>query len=139
MIERLILVAVLLAVGAGVYLYMTRRQVKRLAAMDVQDDPILQKLRPGVPAIVYFTTPGCIPCKTQQQPALKKVTDTWGDDGVQVIRIDATEEPDSADKWGVFAAPTTFVVDATGKTRAVNHGVADANTLQTQLMRAVQI
>jgi thiol-disulfide isomerase/thioredoxin len=133
MIERLVISIALFAVGFGLYVYLTRRQVKRLSTMSADTDSILHDLKPGIPAIVYFTTPHCIPCLTQQQPALAHVIDALGDDNIQIIKIDATENPDSADRWGVMAAPTTFIVDKLGTVKAVNHGVTDANKLQRQL------
>ena len=132
MIERLIISVVLLTLGVIVYQLYTRLQINRLAAMTTDDDPVLQKLTGGIPAVVYFTTPGCIPCKVQQQPALLKLTEELSN-GVQVIKIDATQEPDIAARWGVMSAPTTFILDAAGKTRAVNHGVADTNKLKRQI------
>jgi thiol-disulfide isomerase/thioredoxin len=133
MIVRLLLVIALFALGFALYFYTTRRQVGRLAAMNPGSDPILRRLEPGIPAIVYFTTPDCIPCRTQQQPALAQLTRTLGSEGVQIIKIDATQDPESADRWGVFSAPTTFIIDRHGKTRAVNHGVANADKLRRQL------
>ena len=132
MLERLLLSVVLLALGFGLFTYRVRWQVKRLATT-AGSDPILQQLQPGIPAIVYFTTPHCIPCETRQQPALANVLQSLGDDSLQIVRIDATQDPESADRWGVFSAPTTFVLDKQGKIRAVNHGVADADKLERQL------
>ena len=65
MIERLIIVAVLAILGIVLYQLYTRRQLSRIAAQ-ANFDPILNGLNPDVPTIVYFTTPNCIPCKTQQ-------------------------------------------------------------------------
>lgn len=132
MVERLIFVAFLFALGCVVYKAFTWWQLKRITAM-TPTDPILRGLQPGIPAVVYFTTPGCIPCKTQQQPALHALLDRLGANSVQIVQIDATQDPEAADRWGVMSAPTTFVVDATGKTHNVNHGVADADKLQKQL------
>lgn len=94
--------------------------------------PGLETFRRGTPAILYFTTPQCVPCRTQQRPALKKVQMDLGEQ-VQVIEIDATAQPAIADYWGVLSAPTTFVIDASGQPRRVNHGVASAAKLKQQL------
>jgi len=133
MIERLLIATVLFAVSAAFYVTMTRRQIKRLSSMQVGDDPIMDALKPGVPAIVYFTTPHCVPCRTQQQPALAAIADILGRDKIQIVKIDATQDPQSADRWGVLAAPTTFIIDERGIVQAVNHGVADAAKLRRQL------
>jgi thioredoxin-like negative regulator of GroEL len=74
----------------------------------------------------------CAPCKTQQTPALARLQTELGD-ALQVVQIDATEQPEAAERWGVFSAPTTFVLDARGITQAVNYGVAGADKLRQQL------
>jgi hypothetical protein len=50
-----------------------------------------------------------------------------------VVEIDATERPDLASQWGVFSVPTTFLLDARGKARFVNNGVARVEKLMEQL------
>ena len=131
MIERFVVALVVLALGAGIYCVFKRLNLRR-AAYSAPTDPILRDLRPGVPAVVYFTTPGCIPCQTQQQPALAKLKTELGEN-VQVVKIDAAENPDAAERWGVFSAPTTFILDRYGQPRDVNHGVADTAKLRRQI------
>lgn len=133
MIERLILTGLLLVIGCSTYSLLTRRQLCRLARFTTKTDPVLGRLRPGVPAVVYFTTPGCVPCRVQQQPTLAALHQELGDEQLQIIKIDAAREPDLANRWGVMTAPTTFIVDSKGKTRTVNHGVADIRKLKHQL------
>lgn len=130
MLERLLLAFALLAIGFAVYRLWIARQ-KLVANALVRVDPLLSDLKPGIPVIVYFTTPMCAPCKTQQTPALTKLC---CEVEVQIVKVDATADPDAAQRWGVFSAPTTFVIDGHGKTRAVNHGVADFQTLKAQLV-----
>ena len=132
MIERVVVAVLLLAVGFVVYGGLRRYQVRRVAS-NASTDPILRDLKPNIPTIVYFTTPTCVPCRTQQQPALMLLQRELGDDHIQIVEIDATEHPDAADRWGVFCAPTTFLLDARGEPREVNHGVADADKLKRQL------
>lgn len=131
MIERLAVAIALLTVGFAAYQVLRRYHIQKTSATSTHD-PILSDLKPGVPAIVYFTTPGCIPCVTQQQPALKRLQTQLGDD-IQVIQIDASENSEVADRWGVFSAPTTFVVDSLRQVRDVNYGVADTPKLIRQL------
>lgn len=131
MVERIAVTLILVVAGLTVYQLLTRRQL-RLATVNAAADPILRELRSGVPAIVYFTTPTCIPCRTQQQPALKRLQDELGDQ-IQIIRIDAMENPEAANRWGVFSAPTTFILDSQGQPREVNYGVADAKKLKRQI------
>lgn len=92
----------------------------------------LENLIPGRPGILYFTTPECVPCKTVQRPALESLQVIMGD-GVQVIEVDAASQPRLADYWGVLSVPTTFIIDADGNARRVNHGITSADKLQAQL------
>jgi thioredoxin-like negative regulator of GroEL len=137
MLERLLISLFLLAVGVLTYRTLVSHHIRRATKL-ANADPLLRGLKPGVPTILYFTTPTCAPCQTQQTPALKRVQSEMGDT-VQIVRVDATEHPDDADRWGVFSAPTTFVLDAGGRTRAVNYGVADDQKLKRQLQEAVAV
>ncbi len=127
------LLRALWAVGivfAGLGLYWL---TNRLLLARVQDkSKALESLRPGVPAILYFTAPGCAPCKTVQRPALKQLCQQFGD-GLQIIEINCADQPNLADYWGVLSVPTTFVIDSEGRPRRVNHGVARADKLLKQL------
>lgn len=137
MIERLIVTVVLLAFGVGLFAFTQRRNLRRAAALAITD-PLLAGARPGVPTIIYFTTPHCQPCKTQQQPALERLQVDLGE-RVQIIRVDAAADPDAAARWGVFTAPTTFVLDAHGGAQAVNHGVASTEALKQQLQTVLAL
>jgi thiol-disulfide isomerase/thioredoxin len=94
-------------------------------------------IRSGIPAILYFTTPTCVPCKTIQRPALACLQEQLGD-SLQVIEIDAAAQPDLANYWGVLSVPTTFIIDARGRPRRVNHGVCNAEKLQRQIEEVEQ-
>ncbi len=129
MIERLLIIITLTSIALLAYQICKRCQLRRVS----QADPLLASVQPGTPVIVYFTVPSCIPCLTQQRPALEQIQAELGDQ-VQIVQVDATEDPDTADRWGVMSAPTTFVVDGRGQAHAVNHGVADASQLKSQLL-----
>jgi len=131
MLERLILAGILLVAGVIIYWMYTRQQLKNIG-QTISIDPILQGMAPGMPTIVYFTTPNCIPCRVQQQPALEQLK---REIAVQVVKIDATLNPDAADRWGVMSAPTTFVLDSKWTPIEVNHGVADVAKLKQQIER----
>jgi len=88
--------------------------------------------QPDKPVIVYFTTPDCAPCRTIQRPVLNQLSLALGDK-LQVIEIDATQQPELAKQWGVMSVPTTFLLDAQGEARYVNNGVARAEKLLEQL------
>ncbi|RPI94603.1 MAG: thioredoxin [Chloroflexi bacterium] len=132
MIERLLILIVLSGLEVAGYRLFRRWQVCRAARL-APCDPLLQLLRPGIPAILYFTSPTCVPCKTQQRPAIQRLLSELGD-RVQVIEVDALEQPDAADRWGVLSIPTTFILDRQGQPRTVNYGVTRADKLKHQLL-----
>jgi len=86
----------------------------------------------GTPAILYFTTPACVPCKTIQRPAIHRLQKLMGD-RLQVVEVDASAQPDIARQWGVMSVPTTFIIDPQGQPRHVNHGVTTADQLLDQI------
>ncbi len=127
-VERLFVAIVVSGLGLLVYLLANRlilaqttSKVKQFAAY-----------RSGQPAIVYFTTPACAPCKTIQRPAIEKLKLTLGE-RLQVFEVDASAKPELAQAWGVLSVPTTFVIDSEGTPRHVNHGVATTEKLSHQL------
>ncbi len=134
MIERALIALLLIAAGGAAWIAFNRFSLRRLAGR-APSDPLLADLLPGQPAILYFTTPFCEPCRTLQKPALQKLRDEFGP-ALQVLEIDATERPDDADRWGVFSAPTTFVLDRRLLPVHVNRGVASAESLRKQLTEA---
>ncbi len=136
MLERLLITAVLIVVGvAGWKLFnlWSVRRLQRTAGAAI--DPILSTLQHGIPTIVYFTTPDCQPCRTLQKPALTALQE---DEPLQIVQIDATEQPEVADRWGVFSAPTTFILDRAFQPQQVNRGVASKATLKRQIAEIYQ-
>lgn len=131
MIERVIIAILLLLAGFAAYQLLTRWQIKR-AADQTSYDPLLVNLAPGIPAIVYFTTPTCAPCRLQQTPNLLRLEDEMGSQ-VQIIRVDASQNPEAADRWGVFSVPTTFVLDKHGIPHSVHNGVVGTEQLKREL------
>ncbi|MBN2117830.1 MAG: thioredoxin family protein [Anaerolineales bacterium] len=87
---------------------------------------------PNKPVLVYFTTPDCAPCKTVQRPAIDRVSNLLGEK-LEVVEVNAYEQPELAKTWGVMSVPTTFVIDARGEARYVNNGVARAEKLLEQI------
>jgi thiol-disulfide isomerase/thioredoxin len=98
--------------------------------------PGLERMRPGVPLLLYFTTPTCAPCKTLQRPAIQRLQEYIGE-RLEVIEVDATSQPEIASQWGVLSVPTTFIIDAQGNPRYVNHGVAPLDKLQRQFAEII--
>lgn len=125
---RLLIAIGLIALGVGVYTL-----INRVVLIRANRKPLgLEGLTPKTPAILYFTTPYCVPCKTTQRPALDRLLELTGE-RVQLIQVDAIEQPDLAESWGVLSVPTTFVIDSGGQARRVNHGVTSAEKLLEQL------
>jgi thioredoxin-like negative regulator of GroEL len=92
----------------------------------------LYTARLGQPVLLYFTTPTCAPCKTIQRPDIQRVSATIGEQ-LQIVEVDATKHPELASRWGVLTVPTTFLIDARGQARFVNHGVTRAEKLLQQI------
>ena len=128
---RLLSATLIIALGIGLYRGWNRWQLNRLSRRRATA-PGLEKLRPGLPAILYFTTPDCVPCRTAQRPALERLKAEMAG-GVQVLEVDAGAQPVVADYWGVLSVPTTFIIDPAGRPRRVNHGVTSKEKLKQQL------
>lgn len=126
--ERLMIAGILIGGGALFYLLLNRLILKRAVNQLSQFD----SYRPGLPTIVYFTTPTCAPCLTTQRPIIENLRTRLGR-WLQIIEVDASAQPDMARVWGVFSVPTIFVFDAGGRPRSVNHGLTSAETLIRQL------
>jgi hypothetical protein len=58
---------------------------------------------------------------------------------LQIVIIDASERIDTANHWGVLSVPTTFIIDAQGRPRHVNNGVASATRLRQQLREFAEL
>ncbi|MCL4275970.1 MAG: thioredoxin family protein [Anaerolineales bacterium] len=114
--------------GVVIYWYLNQRLLAR-AQGGVH---ALVGAQPDKPTIVYFTTPDCAPCKTIQRPALEKLTSLFGE-GISVIEIDASQNPELAKTWGVMSVPTTFLLDQKGAAKYVNTGVARLEKLMEQV------
>lgn len=94
--------------------------------------PVTPGQRSAAATLLYFTAPDCAPCKTVQRPAIQRLLEQVGD-AVEVIEIDASAQPEVANQWGVMSVPMTFVIDAQGAPRYVNHGVATLEKLLRQI------
>ena len=128
------LIAILI-IGIGVAIYFAITQLRLISLRRAQKSRMnlgLENFRASVPAILYFTTPDCAPCRTIQAPAIEELRAQFGE-RLQVIKVDAAERVDLADAWGVLSVPTTFIIDAHGQPRHVNNGVASAAKLRQQL------
>ncbi len=117
-------------IGLGTFVYWLINQ--RLLTRARNNVFTLFSKLPNKPVLVYFTTPDCAPCKTVQRPAIDRVSTLLGEK-LEVVEINAYEQPDLAKTWGVLSVPTTFVIDERGEARYVNNGVARAEKLLEQI------
>jgi thioredoxin-like negative regulator of GroEL len=133
---RLGVAALIILAGVSLYWVWSRARLallRRRASRDKQYSG-LEEFREGTPAILYFTTPDCTPCRTTQGPAIEALREQFRD-RVQIIKIDASERTDLANYWGVLSVPTTFIIDKAGQPRHVNNGVTMAPKLRQQLRK----
>ncbi|HJS29020.1 MAG TPA: thioredoxin family protein [Anaerolineales bacterium] len=128
---RLLVAGGIILSGAGLYWVGKRLLLARIRGRVLG----LESLKPGIPAVLYFTTPDCVPCRTYQRPELQKLQAELGRD-LQIVEVDATERPDLADYWGVLSVPTSFIIDSEGRARGMNFGAASAAKLYQQLCEA---
>lgn len=87
---------------------------------------------PAGPAVIAFTHRLCVPCRTQQLPALERLRQLSGP-GLRVDVVDVERHPDVARRFGIFTVPSTVVVGPDGRVVAFNHGFADERKLLRQL------
>lgn len=135
MLERVAIAVILAAAGYAVWQLFTRWQLSRAAQAGTSRDPLLHGAPGGVATIVYFTTPTCAPCRLQQTPTLERLKGELGD-ALHVVRVDATEQPDAASRWGVVSVPTLFILGTDGAPKHVHNGVVSAAVLKQQLATA---
>lgn len=128
MVERALIVALVIAAVVTTWWLVQRRAAR---TRDVSGLGAIG-YRPGVPAILYFTAPDCAPCESIQKPALNRLGDRLSG-RLQILEVDASRKTRLADAWGVLTVPTTFVIDASGRPRRVNHGPTLEHKLMAQL------
>jgi hypothetical protein len=131
-----ILAAILVMVGRG---YVAAHRERALAASGVLPLELISTFEPRLGAkvrILAFTSEDCRQCHTMQAPALLRVREARPD-VVAIAEIDALSHPDLTARYGVLTLPTTVVLDATGRARAVNYGFANTQKLLEQVDDAV--
>jgi thiol-disulfide isomerase/thioredoxin len=139
MLERFAILAILaLASGSAVFLarWMSSRRAARL---ELSDQALLWgqlgEQPDGRPALVVFSTPACVSCRTAQAPAVDAVRAALGET-LRVLHVDIGERPDAAKSFKVLTAPSSAVLDRDGRLRRLNHGFASAQELLAQLAGA---
>ena len=134
MFERIFILcglALLIAAGwAGVRVW-SAWKLRRLRAAA----PLADLAPPGRPAVIAFSTPSCVECRTRQAPALARLAAVLGDQ-VTVRSLSALEYPDLVQKIGILTVPATVVLDSVGTVRHLNLGYASDARLREQLAGA---
>ncbi|MCB2178672.1 thioredoxin family protein [bacterium] len=130
LLRGLIAVGVMIA-GIGGYLLFNKLILHRAAVRNLG----IPGYKLGRPAVLYFTMDGCVPCKTTQRPALARLMALTAG-RVQLVEVDAVNQPEMTERWGVLSVPTTFIIDQHGRPRRVNHGVTLTEKLLNQLEQA---
>jgi thioredoxin 1 len=129
MFERILLAAVIVALGVLAYGGILLRQRRRAATRS------RERAATGRSGVLVFTSPTCAPCKLQQLPIIDRILVDWRDK-IEVEIIDVTQQPEVAAQYGVWSLPTTIVLDAQRRVIAINQGVAHEYKLREQIMRA---
>lgn len=81
--------------------------------------------------ILSFTSEDCRQCKLQA-PVLQRIVEEHKET-ISVTEIDAPSEPELTTRYQVLTVPTTVVLDAEGKARAINYGFANTQKLLQQI------
>ena len=88
--------------------------------------------RPPEVRILAFSSADCRQCHQLQAPALKRVLEARAAH-VSVVDVDAPDDPELTQRYQVLTVPTTVVLDAMGRARAVNYGFANSAKLLEQV------
>lgn len=135
-LERsLILLGFILCVGVGwmLWQFWQQQRLGHLQQSSTLPTFLAQQVMPGQPAVLYFTSEGCIQCKFQQAPVLERFA---ADTGVRIHTVDAVAQADVADFYGVMTVPTTVVLDRQRRPVAINLGLAPLQKLRQQVEAA---
>lgn len=127
-LTRLGIALAIIFVGLGLYRLYNGRLKPHTQSL-LRD---LGPLHPMTFALVYFSQPGSLPCKTIQRPAIQALSH-FLEGAVQVFEFDVTQHPSIANRWGVVNVPTTFIITPNGQVRHVNHGVVRFEKLVAQI------
>ena len=117
--------------GSRVYRALIRRAPAEDRALDAAGLP-----QDGRPSVLGFSGEYCLPCKTQQRPALDRLHEAFGE-SLHVLELDALEHADLAGRYGVLTVPTTVVLDGRRRVVAINYGFTNAEKLARQLRPAL--
>lgn len=128
MVDRLLILA-LIATGLVVVWLALRWRSARYRRGSAADLIAAAARRP---LVLAFSTPDCVPCRTQQKPALRELLRRYPE-RLEVREVDAAAQPELADRFGIMTVPSTVVIDPQGRIVAINHGMTRWEELAAQL------
>jgi thiol-disulfide isomerase/thioredoxin len=131
MLERTVIALILIALVLIVALAVRARVRRRVGqAVGTSLPPALAARLPGPgPAIVYFYGPHCADCR-RQSVVLERLA---ADQGIAVAHVDAASESALAGTFAIMTVPSTLVIDAAGRVRAINLGFRPYDALRAHL------
>lgn len=110
-----------------------RRRARVLAASPMPDVASLSHHHDAVPVrILVFSSDECAQCHRLQAPAIQRVLAARGS-SVATIEVDAPTSPELTERYQILTLPSTAILDASGKTRAINYGFANSTKLLQQV------
>ena len=133
----LLLLAALLVLAVSAARYVARQRASSLATKPAEVLLAALGVVPdGRATVAAFSTRSCAACHTAQKPALRQLERALGERTIRVVEVDATEQVEVAQQFGVLTVPTTVVLTASGQVAAVNHGFAPVQRLEAQVRAA---
>jgi thioredoxin-like negative regulator of GroEL len=129
-IERLLIMVVVLLVLATSAIAWRLLRAHQMGAIDTGEEGAT-----GLPALLYFWSENCAPCRFQQAPIVERLAEELAG-RIAIRKVDAVAEPALAARYGILSVPTTVVITSHGQVVARNTGVASAETLYQQLEAA---
>jgi thioredoxin-like negative regulator of GroEL len=127
MIERLLLVLLISALGFLFFALIKRRHMRQISD-SLGSGPLAA---PGQPALLYFRSDSCASCASQSR-FVQQVEEKWHG-RITIQTIDTEQEMEQAQQYNVFTLPTTLIVDSAGTVRHINYGLADTQKLAQQV------
>lgn len=125
--------ALVIAAGVAVARWMVeRRRQQVLAAAPARDLPATSTEDAAPVRILVFSSDDCAQCHRLQAPAIQKVLAARGT-SVAIVEVDAPSSPEMTERYQILTLPSTAILDASGKTHALNYGFANSTKLLRQI------
>ena len=93
----------------------------------------------GLPVLVAFYMPGCVPCSIMDRTVLSDSDVKRALHDYVRVRLDATEQTDLARQYEVYATPTFTVVDSEGRLLSQREGTLTVEEFVQFLNRAARL